>query len=376
MRIEAIDLIHISIPLVSPFRISRGVVSDRHMLLVRLHSEGAFGWAEAGADLLPLYTYETVGTVRHVIADLFAEEILARDWPEEGGAHAVAEHHGKWPWHPMAKAAIEEAFWDLEARRRGMPVAELYSGGRPTRDRVEVGISLGIQDDFEVLAGQIEAALAAGYRRTKPKIARGHDLDMLRNVRDRFGDIPLMVDANCAYTADDMDLLIELDGLGLVMIEQPFESDELETHAALQARIDTPICLDESAKTPAITARALDMGAARIINIKCSRLGGRAAGIAVHDLCEERGVPVWCGGMLEAGIGRLHNIAVATLPNFTMSNDLSASRRYWKRDIIEPEVELDGDGCVAVPTGPGIGHVVRDDLLERYEVTRETLRRR
>ncbi len=374
MRIEAIDLIHISIPLVSPFRISRGVITDRHMLLVRVHSEGAFGWAEAGADLLPLYTYETVGTVRHVIADLFAEDVLRREWPEQGCGHAVAEQHRKWPWHPMAKAAVEEAFWDLEARRRGLPVAELYAGGRPTRDRVEVGISLGIQEDFEVLAGQIDRALAAGYRRVKLKIARGQDLDVLRNVRSRFGDIPLMVDANCGYTSDDVDLLVQLDEFDLMMIEQPFEYDELGTHAALQERIDTPICLDESAKSVEVTERALDMGAARIINIKCSRLGGRAAGIAVHDLCEARGVPVWCGGMLEAGIGRLHNIAVATLPNFTLSNDLSASSRYWKRDIIEPEVELDEDGCVAVPTGAGIGHAVREDLLDRYLITRETLR--
>ena len=366
-------MVHISIPLVGPFRISRGVISERHMLLVRLRSEGAFGWGEAGADLLPLYSYETVGTVRHVIADLLAEEIFAADWPEQGGGLAVAEHHGKWPWHPMAKAAVEEAFWDLEARRSGVPVARLYAAGRPTRERVEVGISLGIQDEFAVLAEQIEQAIAAGYRRIKLKIARGHDLDVLRQVRDRFGDIPLMVDANCDYSADDMDLLVRLDELDLIMIEQPFEYDELETHAALQARIETPICLDESAKTPAITARALDMGAARIINIKCSRLGGRAAGIAVHDLCEARGVPVWCGGMLEAGIGRLHNIAIATLPNFTMANDLSASRRYWTRDIIEPEVELDDAGCVAVPTDPGIGHAVRDDLIERYQVARETL---
>jgi O-succinylbenzoate synthase len=182
-----------------------------------------------------------------------------------------------------------------------------------------------------------------------------------------------MVDANCAYDAGDIDLLKQLDDFDLVMIEQPFEYDELELHARLQSQIKTPICLDESAKTPEITARALEMDAARIINIKCSRLGGRAAGIAVHDLCEARGVPVWCGGMLEAGIGRLHNIAVATLPNFTMSNDLSASRRYWERDIIDPEVELDSDGYVAVPTGPGIGYAVRDDLVERYLVTRETI---
>ncbi|NKB88010.1 MAG: o-succinylbenzoate synthase [Acidobacteria bacterium] len=374
MRIDAIELLHISIPLVGPFRISRGVITHRHMLLVKLHSGGAHGWAEAGADLLPLYTYETVGTVRHVISDLLAPELMAESWPDDGAPRAVAAHLSRWPWHPMAKAAVEEAFWDLEARRKGMPVHKLYAGDRPVRDRVEVGISLGIQDDFGVLEAQIDDALAQGYRRIKLKIAAGHDHDVLRNVRNRFGDIPLMVDANCGYTERDMDLLAGLDDYDLIMLEQPFEYDELEQHARLQERIKTPVCLDESAKTPEITAKALDMGAAQIINIKCSRLGGRTAGIDVHDLCEERGIPVWCGGMLEAGIGRLHNIAVATLPNFKLSNDLSASRRYWERDIIDPEVELDDDGNVVVPHEPGIGYAVRDDLVERYLVDREVIR--
>jgi O-succinylbenzoate synthase len=374
VRIEAIDLFHISIPLVGPFKISRGVILDRHMLLVRVHADGAFGWGEAGADLLPLYTYETTGTCKHVVADLLAPELFAMDWPEEGAARAVAAHHSKWPWHPMARAVVEDAMWDLEARRRGIPLHQLYADGKPTPARIEVGISLGIQADFEVLAAQIEKALDDGYRRVKLKIEPGADVDVVAGVRRRFGDIPLMVDANCAYGRDDLDLLARLDEYGLVMIEQPFEYDELDTHAALQARIETPICLDESAKTAAITARALDMDAARIINIKCARLGGRAAGIDVHDLCAERGIPVWCGGMLEAGVGRLHNIAIATLPNFTLANDLSASRRYWKQDIIEPEVELDANGAVAVPQAPGIGHEVRHDMLDEYLVEKRTLR--
>ncbi len=374
MKIEALDLIQIRIPLVGWFEISRGGFGERNILLVRAHSEGAFGWGEAGADRLPFYTYETNGTCRHIIEDLLAPELFDLELPEEGAAMAVAAHMTKWPWHPMAKAAVEEAVWDLEARRRGVPVHRLYAGDRPVRDRVMVGISLGIQQDFEVLAEQIESALAQGYRRVKLKIAKGMDVEVVAKVRERFGDIPLMVDANCAYGREDIPHIVELDRFGLEMIEQPFEYDELELHAELQDQVETPICLDESAKTLEVTERALDAKAARIINIKCSRMGGRSVGIAAHDLCERRQIPVWCGGMLEAGVGRLHNIAVAALPNFTLSNDLSASRRYWDQDIIDPEVELDGDGHVRVPQGPGIGHEVCEERIERYLVERWTLR--
>lgn len=373
MRIEAIDLFWIKMPLVGSFRISRGSIGERHILLVRVHSEGEVGWGEAGADRLPLYTYETTGTCWHIIDQFLGPEILAGDWPEFAAANAVAAQLGRWAWHPMAKGAIEEAVWDLEARRRGVPVHCLYANDRPVRDRIEVGISLGIQEDFGVLAAQIEEALANGYRRIKLKIEKGRDIEVVRQVRDRFGAVPLMVDANCGYAAADCDRLVELDEFGLLMIEQPFEYDELGLHARLQERIDTPLCLDESAKTPDITARALDRHAARIINIKCGRLGGRGLGVQMHDLCERRGVPVWCGGMLEAGVGRLHNIAIATLPNFTMANDLSASSRYWERDIIEPQVELLDDGTVAVPQGPGIGYQVREDLIRERLVQHATL---
>lgn len=374
MRIEALELIWIRMPLVGRFEISRGGYDERHMLLVRALSEGAEGWGESGADRLPLYTYESVGTCWHIIEEFFAPDVLGKELPEEGAPAAVAGLMSRWAWHPMAKAAIEEAVWDLEAKRRGLPVHALYAGDREVKDRIVVGISLGIQPDFEVLAGQIADSLEKGYRRIKLKISRGHDLDVVRAVRDRFGDIPLMVDANCGYGRQDMDRLEALDEFGLLMIEQPFEYDELEAHAELRKRIETPICLDESAKTVAITERALELGAADIVNIKCSRLGGRLAGIAVHDLCAARGVPVWCGGMLESGIGRLHNISIAALPNFSMSNDLSASRRYWERDIIDPEVVLAADGTVRVPQGPGIGHAVIAERIEEQLVRRKTLR--
>ncbi len=373
MRIEALDLFWIRMPLRGLFRISRGSVRERHILLVRVHSEGETGWGESGADRLPLYTYESTGTCWHIIEEFLGPDLLAGVWPEDGAALAVAQDMTKWAWHPMAKAAIEEAMWDLEARRKGVPVHRLYAGERAVRDRVDVGISLGIQEEFAMLAEQIEGSLAAGYGRIKLKIEPARDIEIVEAVRQRFGDIPLMVDANCGYGRGDLDHLVRLDEYGLLMIEQPFEYDEIACHAELQARIDTPICLDESAKTPEITQRALDRGAGRIINIKCSRLGGRSFGIQVHDECAARGVPVWCGGMLESGVGRLHNIAVAALPGFSMSNDLSASRRYWHEDIIDPEVVLLEGGTVAVPRAPGIGYEVSEERIERRLVRRTTL---
>ena len=373
MRIEAVDLFWIRMPLVGWFATSRGGIHERNMLLVRVHSDGAFGWGEAGADWEPRYSYETVATCWHIIEDFLAAELFAADLPAQGSGRAVGKALDSWPWHPMAHAALEEAAWDLEARMAGVPVHRLYAGDREVRDRVLVGISLGIQEDFEILADQIADALDQGYRRIKLKIAPGKDIGVVTSVRKRFGDIPLMVDANCGYRPDQTAAVEKLDELGLLMIEQPFEYDEIDAHAELQARLATPLCLDESAKTPRGTARALDRKAARIINIKCARLGGRAAGIEVHDLCEERNIPVWCGGMLESGIGRLHNIAVATLPNFSLSNDLSASRRYWQRDIVEPEVQLLEDGCVAVPQGPGIGYEVREDRIKECLIRSKTL---
>lgn len=374
MRFEALELIWIRKPLVGWFATSRGGISERNILLVRVCADGVWGWGESGADWPPRYSYETVGTCWHVIEDFFAADLFAEEAPDEGAGPAVARRLGAWVWHPMARAAIEEAVWDLEARRRGVPVHRLYAGDKPARDRILVGISLGIQDDFEVLADQIDAALDKGYRRIKLKIAPGKDVEVVRKVRDRFGDIPLMVDANCGYRPSQADALVRLDDFDLLMIEQPFEHEELDAFADLQSRITTPLCLDESAKTPEGTARALDRGAARIVNIKCSRLGGRSAGIEVHDLCEKRRVPVWCGGMLESGVGRLHNIATATLPGFRLANDLSASDRYWQQDIVEPQVELLDDGTVAVPDGPGIGYEVREDRIEECLIRRKTLR--
>ena len=273
----------------------------------------------------------------------------------------------------MARCAVEEALWVLEAQRRGVSLQTLYAGGRSIRDRIPVGISLGIQDDFEVLADQIADGLEQGYRRIKLKIEPGRDVAVVEPVRERFGDIPLMVDANCGYR-DDPDALASLkalDGFNLLMIEQPLAHDDIDANVPIQAELETPICLDESIHSAHHAAHAIDIEACRLINIKASRIGGRAAAIAIHDLCAARQIPVWCGGMLESGVGRLHNITMASLPNFQMPGDLSASKRYWQQDIIDPPVEIDDEGYVTVPNTIGLGHEVLEDRLReslvRYE---------
>ena len=378
MHIEALELHWIKMPMVGRFTTSFGTTQEREILLVKVSAGGAVGWGESGADGVPMYSYETARTGWHIIEDFIAPVVLEEEWPEEGIAAAYAERFSGWRWHPMARCAVEEALWVLEAERRGVSVQSLYANGRRTRSRIPVGISLGIQDDFEVLAEQIDRGLEAGYQRIKLKIEPGKDVSVVEPVRLRFGDIPLMVDANCGYRNDPhaLESLQRLDGFGLLMIEQPLAHDDIDGHARIQAGLQTPICLDESIHSPRHAARALDVDACRLINIKASRIGSRAAAIAIHDLCAARGVPVWCGGMLESGVGRLHNIAMASLPNFTMPGDLSASRRYWKADIIEPWVDIDNEGCVAVPNTPGLGHEViegrvRSHLLRHARFTHD-----
>ncbi|MFQ5743234.1 MAG: o-succinylbenzoate synthase [Acidobacteriota bacterium] len=374
MRLEALELYWIRMPMVGVFVTSFGATLKRDILLVRACADGLAGWGEAGADGAPQYSYETVQTCWHIIEDFVAPVVLDRDWPEEGIGTAMASEFAGWRWHPMARAAVEEALWDLEASRRGLSLRRLYAGSRDSRERIPVGISLGIQDDFERLAEQIADGLEQGYRRIKLKIEPGKDVSVVEPVRARFGDIPLMVDGNCGYSREQGEQLLALDALGLVMIEQPLAHDDMPGHAALQARLQTPICLDECIHTPRHAEWALDSGACRLINVKASRLGGRSAALAVHDLCAQRGVPVWCGGMLESGVGRLHNIALASLPNFTLPGDLSASRRYWAKDIIEPEVWVGPDGTVEVPDTPGVAERLREKRVQRHLVRQATLK--
>jgi o-succinylbenzoate synthase len=364
VKIDRLDLRLLRLPLAHFFETSFGRVHDREFLLVTAAGEGVEGWGECVADAAPFYSPETTETAWHVIRAFLAPRVLGASFshPREL-APALAAVRG----HQMAKAAVEMAAWDLFARQQDVPLARLLGGTSP---RIASGVSIGIQDSVDDLLRKVETELAAGYRRIKIKIKPGWDVDIVRAVRRRFADVPLMADANAAYALGDADRLRELDAFGLMMIEQPLACDDLRDHARLQAGLATPICLDESIHSAKAAADAIEMGACRIVNIKPGRVGGFAESIRVHDICAERRVPVWHGGMLESGIGRAHNLHLASLPNFSLPGDIAASRRYYAPDLIEPEIEVAPDGTIAVPTGPGIGvHLV----MTRIEAA--TLRR-
>jgi O-succinylbenzoate synthase len=358
--IARLGLREIALSLRSPFRTSSGVTQHRRILLVEASdADGAVGWGECVAEEEPAYSPETVDTTRAAIAAWVGPAVLGREFagPEEVGPALEAAFRG----HPMAKAAVEMAAWDLAAQRAGLPLARLLGG---TRDRVETGISLGIQGSPQALAERAAAAVAEGYRRVKVKVAPGEDVDFAAAAREAVGArFPLSLDANAAYTLADFPVLRRLDALAPVMIEQPLGADDLSGHARLQAALESPICLDESVTSTARAADAITFGAAHIINIKPGRVGGHGAARAIHDLAQRHGVPVWCGGMLESGIGRAHNVALASLPGFTLPGDLSPSRRYWEQDVVAPEWVME-DGCLAVPLDrPGIGVEVDRDFL-------------
>jgi O-succinylbenzoate synthase len=356
-RIERLRLRRLRLPLAHFFETSFGRVHDRTFLLLEIHQEEGQGLAECVADADPYYGPETTVTAWHIIKDFLAPLVLGRPFTHPREVFpALARVRG----HHMAKAAIEMAAWDLAARRSGVPLSRLLGG---TRSEIASGVSIGIQDALEDLAGKITTALAAGYQRIKIKIKPGWDVDAVQFVRDRFGAIPLMVDANAAYTLADAQHLARLDRFDLMMIEQPLEYDDLRDHAALQAQVRTPICLDESIHSARAAEEALALGACRIINIKPGRLGGHAESVRVHDIAAARGVPVWHGGMLESGVGRAHNIHLASLPNFSLPGDIAASRRYYVPDLVEPGITVTSHGTIAVPAGPGIGVAVDWDRV-------------
>jgi O-succinylbenzoate synthase len=363
VRIERIQLRALRLPLVHFFETSFGRSYDREFLLVTLDGDGVEGWGECVAEAAPYYSPETTQTAWHIISDYIAPRVLGRvfDHPREL-LPALSTIRG----HQMAKAAVEMAAWDLYARQQRVGLAAALGG---TRARIESGVSIGIQDSLEQLAENIATELAAGYRRIKIKVKPGWDVDAVRLVRHRFGAIPLMVDANAAYRIEDADRLAELDAYGLMMIEQPLAYDDVLDHARLQQRLATPICLDESIHDARSGAAAIGARACRIINIKPGRIGGHAESIRLHDVCARAGVPVWHGGMLESGIGRAHNIHLASLPNFSLPGDIAASKRYYAADLIDPPVEVAPDGTIAVPPGEGIGVRI---VLER--VDRATLK--
>ncbi len=344
-----------------PFETSTGVSSDRRVLLVALYAEGVVAWGECVAGETPAYSYETTDTAWSILTGLILPrlpgtvmEVATDILPVFNGIRG----------HPMARAAVEMAAWDLEAKARGDSLAALLGG---VRDSVPVGVSIGLQPTDDELHRKVGGYLEEGYARIKVKIKPGRDVAMLRGLRDRFPEVPVMADANSAYSLEDLPSLRELDRLDLMMIEQPLAYDDYLDHARLQREMETPICLDESIRSVGDAALALELGACRIINIKPGRVGGLSSAKAIHDLCVAHQMPVWCGGMLESGVGRAHNVALASLAGFTLPGDISASRRYWSEDIVVPEFVLD-EGTVSVPTGFGIGVEVRDDLLEDWAV--------
>ena len=370
LRIESIEMREIGLRLREPFRISSGVCHERRILLLELRdADGVTEWAECVAGELPNYSAETIDTAWLAIREWVAPRVLGV--PVEGPerVHAVLERDFRG--HLMAKAAVEMGCWALDARRQGVSLAARLGG---SREQVATGISIGIQASTDALVERARAALARGYRKIKLKIRPGQDVEWVRAVREALGPAaPIMCDANSAYTLADADRLAELDALGLTMIEQPLGRDDFLRHASLQRRLETPICLDECITDVERAEDMIALGSGRIINIKPGRVGGFAQSRAIHDLCARHDVPVWCGGMLESGIGRAYNVALASLPNFTMPGDLSPSDRYWERDIVRPEWTME-DGMVRVPRDrPGIGVELDMAMIDALTVRRERL---
>jgi O-succinylbenzoate synthase len=369
MKIDSVTLRELQMPLVHFFETSFGRVYSRRMLLVSVDADGVRGWGECVAGEDPFYSPEWTETawptIKHYLAPalLKAEVRSGRDCPA-----LFARVRG----HRMSKAGLENAVWDAEARQKQQPLWKLLGG---TRREIACGVSIGIQDSPEQLLERIAIELAAGYRRIKIKVKPGWDLNVLEKIRSRWADILLSVDANSAYTLDEVEHLRKFDAFKLLMIEQPLWDDEIYLHSRLQKAIETSICLDESIHHARDADFALEIGACRIINIKVGRVGGFTEAKKVHDVAVRHNVPVWCGGMLESGVGRTHNIALSTLEGFRLPGDVSASKRYWAQDIIEPEVEVGADGMIAIGDAAGTGYQVREDLVQKFTVREETFSR-
>jgi O-succinylbenzoate synthase len=368
MKIEAITLREIQMPLVHFFETSFSRLYSRRILLVTVHSEGIDGWGESVVGEDPFYSSEWIDSAWPTLTEYLIPVLLGQRI--ESGRDCAALY-AKVRAHRMAKAAIENALWDAEAAQKKIPLWKLLGG---TRREIPCGVSIGIQDSVEQLLGKIETELAAGYRRIKIKVKPGWDLNVLERIRSRWADITLSCDANSAYTLDQVEHLRKFDQFNLLMIEQPLWDDDIYYHARLQKELRTALCLDESIVSARSAAFAAENGACRIMNIKVGRVGGFSEAIKVHDVCQSHHIPVWCGGMLETGIGRAHNIALSTLENFSLPGDVSASKRYWKEDIVDPEVTVSPQGMIAVGDAAGTGYSVKTDLIERLTVRKETLR--
>ena len=368
MRIDAINLREVRMPLVRPFETSFGVTRDRRILLVEIQSEGLSGWGECTAGERPFFSGESTDTAWQVMLNELAP-MLAAESPEHGGDCPRIFNSVRG--NPMAKAALENAVWDLEAQREGIPLSILLGG---VRESIACSVSLGIQSSIPELLSIIERELAAGYQRIKLKCKPGWDIEVFERVRNRWPGIMLSCDANSAYRLRDEDHLHSFDQFDLLMIEQPLWHDDFYFHSVLQKRLNTPICLDESIRNRRDALAAIEMESCQIINIKLGRVGGFSEAIGVHNAAMERGIPVWCGGMLESGIGRSHNIALSSLEGFSLPGDVSASARYWAQDIIEPAVTVTAQGEIVIPDIPGRGYEVRTDLVDQLTARKETIR--
>lgn len=368
MKVERVVLHFVEMELVSPFETSFGREAKRPAILVEACAQGVSGWGECVAGSGPWYGYETVETAYHVLKGFLIPLLFRAQWSHPTALPGcLAAVRG----HQMAKAALEAACWDLWAQGEGVSLSGALGG---TKSEVESGVSVGIQRDLASLVSAIEGYRRDGYGRVKIKIKPGWDLDIVKGVRQALPEISLQVDANAAYTLEDTALFQALDGCGLLMIEQPLGHDDLVDHAALQSQLNTPLCLDESLKTLDDVKAMLALDSGRIVNIKAGRVGGLSNAVAIHNLCFRQQVPVWCGGMLETGVGRAANVALASLPGFTLANDLSASDRYYRQDLIDPPFVLNPNGTLSVPTEPGLGVHIDHSALQQATTHVETLK--
>jgi O-succinylbenzoate synthase len=363
IKLERVILRHLKMPLVHFFETSFSRTYERDIVLVEAVAEGISGWGEVTAGENPYYNEEWTGSIWPLLVDYVVPRIIDVELDSASGVYSRLAHIRG---HYMTRGGMETAVWDLQARLHGNPLWKEIGGG--ARREIPSGVSIGIQDSIGQLLEKIQTELDAGYQRIKMKIKPGWDVDVIREVRKAFPDILLMADANSAYTLKDKNRLKQLDEFALMMIEQPLAHDDIIDHAELQAALETPICLDECIRSAHHAEQAIRLNAGRIVNIKLGRVGGFAEAKRVHDVCRANGIPVWCGGMLESGIGRAHNIALSTLPNFTLPGDVSASKRYWKQDIVVPPVEVSPRGTIAISDRPGFGYDLDRDLLERLTV--------
>ena len=368
MRIEAVTLREIRMPLVHFFETSFGRTTERRILLVTLHTDGPEGWGECVAGEDPFYSEESIDTAWYALERYLAPALLGKSIEKGSEAPALfSQVRG----HRMAKGALENALWDAEAQVKGIPLWQLLGG---TQSEIACGVSIGIQNSHQQLLEKIETELAAGYRRIKVKCKPGWDVEVFEKIRARWPQIVLSCDANSAYTLQQIEHLKQFDRFNLLMIEQPLWHDDFYFHAQLQKQLKTSICLDEAIHNQRDAKAAIELGSCKIINIKVGRVGGFSEAVAVHHAAQQDGLPVWCGGMLESGIGRSHNIALSSLPNFTLPGDVSASKRYWKEDVIDPAVEVSPQGFIKIPQTPGRGFKIKTDLIEKLTARKQTVR--